>query len=154
VVHYPVKVLLILIFLIPHVTHSGDEDDPGCSAYYGLNVCDSTIGISDEKIDYSKQNDFSFDAKKVEDDSLFGTTLTDESMNQIETEDAFKNIDSFRAYMKTIEDPDRTSNDGEFAVKKRILDSTDFGLDCRIVADSIYELPNSQYYDCALQRYF
>jgi hypothetical protein len=75
-------------------------------------------------------------------------------MDQIQRENAFKNIDSFRAYMKTIENPDHTDNGSEFSVKKRILDSIDFGLDCRIVADSIFELRNNQYYDCALQRYF
>jgi hypothetical protein len=154
VVRYPVKVILIIFFLIPLFSHAGNENDSGCSAHYGLYVCDPNTGISDEKIDYSTQNKFSFDTKIEKRDSLFETIPTDESMDQIDTEDAFKNIDSFRAYMKTLEDLDRTGNDGEFSVKKRILDSTDFGLDCRIVADSIYELPNSQYYDCALQRYF
>jgi len=153
-VHYLVRILPITILLIPFFAHAGNEEDRDCSAYYGLNVCNSTDGISDDKIDYSRQKSFIFDAKTEEHDSLFGTFLTDESMNQIDTEEAFKNIDSFRAYMKTIENPDRTGNDSEFSVKKRILDSTDFGLDCRIVADSIYELPDSQYYDCALQRYF
>jgi hypothetical protein len=86
--------------------------------------------------------------------SLFGAILTDDDMNKIQREDAFKNIDSFRAYMKTIEDSDHTGKDSEFSVNKRILDGADFGLDCRIVADSIYELPNSQYYDCVLQRFF
>ena len=148
------RALTIIIFLIPLFAHAGNVDTSGCSAHFGLNVCDSTAGISDEKIVYSRQNNFSFDAKTAEHDSLFGTMLTDESMDQVETEDVFKNIDSFRAYMKTLEDPDPTSKDSEFAIKKRILDGPEFGLDCRIMADSIYELPDSQIYDCALQRYF
>ena len=146
--------VLLIIFLIPLLTHASNEDDANCGSYYGLNVCDSTLGLSDEQKNYSEQNNDTFDTIMKENQSLFGPSLTDEDLNQIQRENAFKNIDSFRAYMKTIENRDHTSNDSEFSVKKRILDSTDFGLDCRIVADSIYELPNSQHYDCALQRYF
>lgn len=148
------RFLPIIIFLIPLLTIADNEDDPICSAYSGLDVCSSTFGLSDEQINYSEKNSDVFDTTVEKHQSLFGTSLTDEDMNQIQRENAFKNIDSFRAYMKTIENSDRTGDDSEFSVKKRILDSTDFGLDCRIVADSIYELPNSQYYDCALQRYF
>jgi hypothetical protein len=149
-----VRVLPIIIFLIPLLTLADNEDDPTCSPYYGFDVCSSTFGLSDEQISYSEKNNDVFDTTIEKHQSLFGTSLTDEDMNQIQRENAFKNIDSFRAYMKTIENSDRTGKDSEFSVKKRIFDSTDFGLDCRIVADSIYELPNSQYYDCALQRYF
>ena len=148
------RVLTVIIFLIPLVTLADNGSDPACSAQYGLDVCTSTFELSDEQINYSEKNNDAFDTTLEKHQSLLGTNLTDEDMNQIQRENAFKNIDSFRAYMKTIENRDHTSNDSEFSVKTRILDSTDFGLDCRIVADSIYELPNSQYYDCALQRYF
>jgi hypothetical protein len=149
-----VRVLPIIIFLVPLLTLADNEDDPGCGVYYGLNACDSTFELSGQQIDYSGQNNDTFEIETEKHQSPFGASLTDDEINQIQREDAFKNIDSFRAYMKTIEDPDHTGNDSEFSVNKRILDSTDFGLDCRIVADSIYELPNSQYYDCVLQRYF
>jgi hypothetical protein len=149
-----VRVLPVIIFLIPLLTLADSEGDPTCSIHYGLDVCTSTFGFGDEQINYSEKKNNTFDTTLEKHQSLLGTNLTDEDMNQIQRENAFKNIDSFRAYMKTIENRGHTSNDSEFSVKKRILDSTDFDLDCRIVADSIYELPNSQYYDCALQRYF
>ena len=148
------RVLPIIIFLIPLLTLADNEGDPTCSAHYGLDLCTPTAGLGDEQMYFSEKNNNVFDTTLEKHQSLLGTSLTDDDMNQIQRDNAFKNIDSFRAYMKSIENPDRTGNDSEFSVKKRILDSTDFGLDCRIVADSIYELPNSQYYDCALQRYF
>lgn len=148
------RVLPIIIFLIPLLTLADNERDPTCNAHYGLDLCTPTVGLGDEQINYSEKNNNAFDTTLEKHQSPLGTSLTDNDMNQIQRENAFKNIDSFRAYMKSIENPDRTGNDSEFSVKKRILDSTDFDLDCRIVSDSIYELPNSQYYDCALQRYF
>ncbi len=148
------RVLPIIIFLIPLLTLADNEGDPTCSAHYGLDLCTPTVGLGDEQINYSEKNNNAFDTTLEKHQSPLGTSLTDDDMNQIQRENAFKNIDSFRAYMKSIENADRTGNDSEFSVKKRILDSTDFDLDCRIVSDSIYELPNSQYYDCALQRYF
>jgi len=149
-----VRVLPIIIFLIPLLTLADNESDPTCGAHYGLDLCTPTVGLGDEQINYSEKSNNAFDTTLEKHQSPLGTSLTDDDMNQIQRENAFKNIDSFRAYMKSIENTDRTGDDSEFSVKKRILDSTDFDLDCRIVSDSIYELPNSQYYDCALQRYF
>jgi len=149
-----VRVLPIIIFLIPLLTLADNEGEPTCSAHYGLDLCTPTVGLGDEQINYSENNNNAFDTTLEKHQSLLGTSLTDDDMNQIQRDNAFKNIDSFRTYMKSIENADHTGNDSEFSVKKRILDSTDFDLNCRIVSDSIYELPNSQYYDCALQRYF
>ena len=85
---------------------------------------------------------------------LLGTSLTTEDMNQIQKENTFKNTDSFRAYMKTIGNSGSTSTDSEFSLKKRLLDTNNFGLDCRLVTTTLYEISSSNYYDCALQRYF
>ncbi len=146
--------LLLMIVLIPLLSYASDDDNFNCSAYYGLNVCASTFELNDDQITYIEQDKNVFDVKKNKSNTLPGTKLTDDGMNQIQKENAFKNADSFRDYMKTLENPDTTGDSSEFSIKKRILDSTNFGLDCRLVTNSIYELSKSNYYDCALQRYF
>jgi uncharacterized membrane protein len=145
--------LLLIIFLIPLLTYAGNEDELECRAYYGLNVCASTLELTDDQISYSEQDKNSFDTIMEEHSPLF-SSLADEDINQIQKENAFENTDSFRAYMKSLENPDGAGNNSGFSLKKRILKSTYFGLDCRVVANSIYEISNNNYYDCALQRNF
>ena len=144
----------LIIALIPLATYASDEVEFNCNAYYGLNMCESTFELNDDQINFSEKDENAFEAKIEQHNPSFRTSLSDEEMNQVEKKNAFKNTDSFRAYMKTLEDPGRKGDSGEFSVKTRILDSTNFGLDCRLVANSIYELSSENYYDCALERYF
>jgi hypothetical protein len=132
---------------------AGDIDFD-CSDYYGLNVCGASFESSDNQISSIEQNPGTSITLQEKHGPLFKTSLTDEDMNQINRENTFKNSDSFRAYMKTLGSTDSTNTNSEFTVTKRIVDNNNFGLDCRLVTHTIYELSSSTYYDCSLQRYF
>ena len=140
--------------LIPLLTYASTVRAFDCSDYYGLNICSTDFESTDDEITYFEQNQNRFSTKIEEHGPQSGTNQTDDDLHKIHKSNTFKNNDSFRAYMKTIDNSDITSFDSEFSLKKNILDNTNFGLDCRLVTRTIYELSNSNYYDCALQRYF
>jgi hypothetical protein len=146
--------LPLIILLVPLLTYAGTEEDIDCSDYYGLNICAASIETPDDQITYVEQNQKKVSPKIAEHAPLFKTSLTDDDMNQLQKENTFKNSDSFRAYMKTLSNTGSTNTSSEFSLKKRILDNSNFGLDCRLVTQSIYEISSSYYYDCAVQRYF
>jgi|WetSurMetagenome_2_1015567.scaffolds.fasta_scaffold1028310_1 hypothetical protein len=144
----------LIVFLVPLLTYAGTDDRIDCSDYYGLNICAAGFELSNDKKTYPEQKQSKFIPKMEEHAPLFGTSLTTEDMDQIKRENTFKNTDSFRAYMKTIGTSASTSTDSEFSLKKRILDKNNYGLDCRLVTTTLSEISNSNYYDCAVQRYF
>jgi hypothetical protein len=125
-----------------------------CSDYYGLNICGASFESSDSQIDFVEKNPETFTTLFEAHDPSLNTTLNDENLEQIDSKNAFRNSDSFRAYMKTLGGTDSTNTGKEFSLSKRILNNKNLGLDCRLVTNSIYELSSSNYYDCALQRYF
>ncbi len=144
----------LIILLVPLLTYAGTENHVDCSDYYGLNICATDFKLTgDQKINLDQKMS-NFNPEMQENAPLFRTSLTDKDMDQLQKENTFKNSDSFRAYMKTLGNSVNTSSDSEFSVKKRILDNTNFGLDCRLVTTTFYEISSSNYYDCALQRYF
>jgi hypothetical protein len=139
---------------IPVQCYASDDDKFSCAAYYGLNVCASTFELYDDELHFVEQDRNAFDTTKDKMNSSSETKPPEDGITEKQKEDVFKNTDSFRDYMKTLENPDPNAKNNEFSVKKKILDNTNYGLDCRLVTNSINELSNSNYYDCALQRYF
>jgi hypothetical protein len=152
--HVTAVTLFLITISISVLPHASDDEMFSCAAYYGLNVCASTFDLHDDQLHYTERDKNVFDAKGDKKSPPPETKHRDDDINNKQKEDAFNNADSFRDYMKTIETPDPSGTSSEFSVKKKILDSTTFGLDCRLVTNSIYEVSNSNYYDCALQRYF
>ena len=135
-----------------HAEAYGNRDFD-CSDYFGLNICAASFESTANQLTYVEENQNKF-TTEIEEVSPLSTSLTYEDANHIDKENPFENSDAFRAYMKTLSSTASTNTDSEFSVTKRILDDENFGLDCRVVTDTIYELSSSNYYDCALQRYF
>jgi hypothetical protein len=144
----------LVILLIPLLTYAGTENHVECSDYYGLNICSASFELTDDQRNSLDQNQNKFNPEMEEHAPLFGMSLTDEDMDQLQKKNAFKKSDSFRAYMKTSGKSDGTSTKSEFSVHKKVLENTNFSLDCRLVTTTFYEISSSNYYDCALQRYF
>jgi len=150
-------ILVAALFIaVSSHTYAQIAKDTGfdCGDYYGLNICGTSFESSDSQIDSFEQNPGAFTPLFEAQDPFLKTDLSKEDMKQIDRKNAFKNSDSFRAYMKTLESTGSTNTNSEFSITKRILDKKNIGLDCRLVTTSIYELSSSNYYDCALQRYF
>jgi hypothetical protein len=148
-----IAALLIAAATQPHAeAYKGVDSD--CSDFFGLNVCAGSFESTTRHITYVEENQNKFTTKLDNHGPLFSTILTSEESNQIKRENSFKNSDSFRAYMKTLGSTDSANSDSEFSVTKRLLDDKNFGLDCRVITSTKYELSSSYSYDCAIQKYF
>jgi hypothetical protein len=145
-----------LCMAVPSLTcaQGAGDIDYDCSDYYGFNICGTSFEASDNQTELVEQNAGTLTPLFEARDPKLSTSLSDDDMQEIDRKDAFKNSDSFRAYMKTLGSTGSTNPNSEFSVTKRILQNKNIGLDCRLVTSSIYELSSSNYYDCALQRYF
>jgi hypothetical protein len=147
-----VRCLLTSLFILL-LTYAGALRALECSDYYGLNICADSLELTDEQASYLEPSENRYSVKAQEKRPLPKTGLSAEDMNQLQEDSVFRNIDDFRAYMSTLEPSDRTSDD-DFSFRTRILDSTNFDLDCRLVTDNLYDISKSNRYDCALQRDF
>jgi hypothetical protein len=144
---------LLISALIPLLIYARALNALECSDYYGLNVCSDGLDLTDDESTYFEPSDSRYSVPTESRSPPAETDFTSNDADQLHEDSVFRNIDDFREHMRTLEPADRPAED-DFSFRTKILDNTNFDLDCRLVTDNLYDISKSNRYDCALQRDF